>query len=115
MKNKYFVMVVMFLAVISNAYSQEKPPLKTYEFNVGVNHLKTQEQADNITNKIKALSGVSDCYLILIDYNLHFVCTNYDLIDYQIMDQVKIILSENGVGITQVNQTIKSSNHETNK
>lgn len=31
------------------------------------------------------------------------------------MDQVKIILSENGVGITQVNQTIKSSNHETNK
>jgi len=97
-------MVLFFCASI--VFSQEVAPEKTFEFSIGIDHLKTQEQADRISQKIKQINGVKNCTLVLIDYALVFQCTNYDLEKNTILDVVKQVLTEEGAEITIVNREI---------
>lgn len=87
-------------------FSQEVAPLKTFEFSIGINQLKTQSQADQIVQKIEQVKGVKNCSLVLIDYTLTFECTNHDLNTYNIMDVVKQIVHEEGSAITVINRVI---------
>ncbi len=92
----------------SITFSQEQAPLKTFEFSVSVNHLKTQEQADRIVSKMNQVRGVKNCSLVLTDYTLTFQCTNYDMQTYMIIDVMKQIFIEENAEIVLINrQTIK--------
>ena len=89
-------------------HSQEQAPLKTFEFTVSVNHLKTQAQADKVVAKMNQIKGVSNCNLILTEYTLTFQCTNYNLEKYQIIDMMKQIFLEEDAEIMTINrETIK--------
>ena len=101
-------MALFFCASI--AFSQEVAPEKTFEFSIGIDHLKTQQQADKIVSKVKQIKGVENCTLVLIDYVLVFQCTNHDMEKNTIIDVVKQILTEEGAEITSINrETIKEN------
>jgi hypothetical protein len=97
-------MVMLFVLYAGITYSQEKAPLKTYEFNISLNHLKTQDQADKIVAKMQQVKGVRQCSLQLVDYQLVFKCTNEDMNKYQIIDIMKQILTEEGAEVVTINR-----------
>ena len=96
---------LLAIAVSTNSYGQkEEAPLKTFEFSISVNQLKTEEQANHIQSDISAVPGVKNCELVLTRYELTFTCTNYDMNQYQIIDRVKAIIIENGSEIVTINR-----------
>ena len=99
---------LMFLCAlfffITPSFSQEVAPLKTFEFSIGINKLKTQIQADKIIRKIEQIRGVKNCSLVLIDYILKFECTNHDMNSSGVLDVIKQILTEEGSEITTINR-----------
>ncbi|MGV6862023.1 MAG: hypothetical protein ACWA41_09640 [Putridiphycobacter sp.] len=105
------IKLLMLFALIFSAnqiFGQEQAPLKTFQFTVSVNHLKTQEQADKIVEKMNEVKGVENCSLILTEYVLTFTCTNHNLEKYQIIDMMKQIFVEEDAGIVLINrETIK--------
>ncbi|UKN00829.1 hypothetical protein K6119_13930 [Paracrocinitomix mangrovi] len=104
MKRKNSLLLVLFLMLAINGSAQEKAPLKTFEFSISLNKLKTQEQAQSIQQEVSTLKGVKDCGLVLVEYNLTFSCTNHDMNDYMILDRVKVIVVENGAEIVKINR-----------
>jgi hypothetical protein len=107
-KIKLMVLGIALFLCAHESFSQEVAPLKTFEFSIGINQLKTQDQANLIIDKVDQISGVTNCSLVLIDYVLVFQCTNHDLSTYNIMDIVKQVVLEEGADITIINrETIK--------
>ena len=105
--NKIKLMLTIALFFCAHiTFSQEVAPLKTFEFSIGINQLKTQEQADNIVRKIEQIKGIDNCSLILIEYTLVFQCTNHDLQNNLVIDVVKQIIIEEGADITIINREI---------
>lgn len=98
---------LFILALASTSFGQEVAPLKTFDFSISINKLKTQEQADLIKSEISLIPGVKNCALILTDYELTFSTTNHDMSRYQIMDRIKAILIENGSEIVTINREEK--------
>ncbi|HIP37440.1 MAG TPA: hypothetical protein EYG85_11360 [Crocinitomix sp.] len=110
MKIYNFFMVFAIVLYASIGYTQEQAPLKTFEFTISVNHLKTQEQSDRIVTKMNQIKGVDNCHLILTDYVLSFQCTNHNLEKYQIIDMMKQIFIEENAEIISINrETIKKN------
>ena len=99
-----FVIALTFCASIT--YSQEVAPLKTFKFTIGVDHLKTQNQADKITEKVNKIRGINNASLVLINYQLVFNCTNHDMEKYLVIDAVKAIINEEGANLTTINRQI---------
>ncbi|MBD3639289.1 MAG: hypothetical protein HUJ25_18170 [Crocinitomicaceae bacterium] len=105
MKQKHLLtFCLFFLFSVFNTTAQEEAPLKTFEFSISINKLKTEQQASDIRTEVKSLPGIKDCQLVLTDYTLIFSCTNHDLYDYLIMDRIKAIIVENGAEIVNVNR-----------
>lgn len=96
----------LFLS-IGMTYGQEKAPLKTFQFEISINKLKTEQQASDIKTEVSKLPGVNDCQLVLIEYMLKFTCTNHNMNDYLIIDRVKAIVIENGAEIVKINRSEK--------
>lgn len=90
-----------------NVAAQEVAPEKTFEFTIGLNKLKTQEQADNIRNEVALLPGVKNCELELTTYVLVFECTNHDMDKHLIIDRVKEVIINNGSELTIINRTTR--------
>jgi hypothetical protein len=103
---KIYRVLFLFVAILyaSTTFSQEQAPLKKFEFSIGVNHLKTQEQADRIVSKLNQIHGVEKCSLILTDYTLTFQCSNWDLEKYMIIDMMKQIFVEEDAEIVIINR-----------
>lgn len=95
-------------------FSQEIAPEKRFEFTIGINKLKTQNQADKIVSEVEKIRGVENCSLVLINYQLIFECTNHSIEKSGIIDVVKQIIIEEGSEITLINRTTIEEN-ETNK
>jgi hypothetical protein len=106
MTRKNSILLLMFLFIsLGVTYGQEKAPLKTFQFEISINKLKTEQQASDIRTEVSKLPGVKDCQLVLIEYSLEFSCTNHDMNDHKIIDRVKAIVSENGAEIIKINRT----------
>lgn len=107
--NQPCTLVISFFALFLSTigYSQEEAPLKTFEFTITVNKLKTQDQANNITTEVKAIPGIKNAELVLINYELTFDCSNHDMNRYAIMDQVKEVIVRNGAEIITINRREK--------
>ena len=90
----------------SITFSQEVAPLKTFKYTIGVDHLKTEQQANNIANKVNKIKGINNASLVLIDYKLIFECTNHNMEKNSVMDIVKQIILEEGVNLTTINRQI---------
>ena len=94
-----------FLLLALNLNAQEEAPLRTFEYNISLNKLKTEGQAEQIKQEVQSLPGIKNCELILIEYNLRFNCTNHDMTKYLVMDRVKTIILQNGAEIVKTNRT----------
>lgn len=105
-KNSLLLILCLFLS-IGITYGQEKAPLKTFQFEISINKLKTEQQASDIKTEVSKLPGVNDCQLVLIEYMLKFTCTNHNMNDYLIIDRVKAIVIENGAEIVKINRSEK--------
>ena len=101
---------IPFLFIAFQSSAQETAPLKNFEYNISLNRLKTQGQADQIKEEVSLLPGVKNCDLILIEYNIHFECTNHDMTNHIVMDRVKAIILENGSEIINIKRTEKWCN-----
>ena len=95
----------MIFFAVNNVTAQEVAPLKTFHYEVSINKLKTESQAQAIKNEVSKISGVQNCDLILIEYNLTFSCTNHDMTRYQVMDKVKVAIVSNGSEIVNIKRT----------
>jgi hypothetical protein len=102
--SKAFLLVAFMLFAINLTAQQEEAPLRTFEYQISLNKLKTEGQSDQIKQEVASLSGVKNCELILIEYNLTFRCTNHDMTRYLVMDRVKTIILENGAEIVKTNR-----------
>ncbi|MEX1001142.1 MAG: hypothetical protein WDZ35_03425 [Crocinitomicaceae bacterium] len=100
-----FLSFLFLLFSAKTTLGQETAPLKTFDFEVSVNKLKTQGQVDEIVNALNVLKGVQNCEMILREYKLTFSCTNHDMEKYKVMDRLKVILLESGVEIVKVKRT----------
>ena len=96
--------VLLFTSV---SFGQEEAPLKTFEFTISVNQLKTEEQANKIKSEVQEIPGVTEAELVLINYELTFSCTNHDMNRYLIMDKVKDVIVSNGSEIITINRREK--------
>jgi len=106
---KWTILLAIFCFFGLNAGAQqETAPEKTFEFTIGLNKLKTQEQADNIRNEVSLLPGVKSCELELTTYVLVFSCTNHDMNNELILDRVKEIILSNGSELTVINRETKN-------
>jgi len=114
MNNLKDLLLIAIVFCTSISFSQEKAQKKTFEYSIGIDRLKTQEQADKIITKIEQIRGVKNCSLILINYQLIFKCTNHDLHDNGIIDVVKQIITEEGSDITFINRKTITKNEESN-
>ncbi|MCB9224592.1 MAG: hypothetical protein R2780_10015 [Crocinitomicaceae bacterium] len=103
-KNSIFLVLFLFFSV-GVSFGQEEVPLKTFEFNISLNKLKTEQQAADIRNEVGNLPGVKECQLVLIEYNLKFICTNHDMVEHKIIDRIKAIVVELGAEIVNINRT----------
>ncbi|MFT4600656.1 MAG: hypothetical protein ACI857_000832 [Arenicella sp.] len=106
-KNSRAILLLTFLFIGLQSFGQEKAPLKHFEYNINLNRLKTQGQASQIKEEVSLLPGVKNCELILIEYNLHFQCSNHDMMSYNVMDRVKAVIVENGSEIVNIKRTLK--------
>ena len=105
MKNFATILSLVFMVLMtSKAFTQEQAPVKTFDFTISLNKLKTQDQADEIRNAVSHLPGVKNCGLILTSYELTFSCTNHDMNEYLIIDRVKAIILEHGAEIDKINR-----------
>jgi hypothetical protein len=105
-KNSRAIILFAFFFMAANLYAQEKAPLKHFEYDISLNKLKTQNQADLIKNEVSLLKGVKNCELILIEYNLYFECSNHKMTSEKIMDRVKLIILSNGSEIVNIKRTL---------
>lgn len=101
------ILLLLFFIVATNSISQEVAPLKTFEYKIGLNKLKTQDQADLIRTEVSKISGVKNCELILINYELTFTCTNHDMTRYQVMDNIKRAIVKNGSEVVNIERTLR--------
>jgi hypothetical protein len=99
------ILLLVFLFATTISFCQEKAPLKQFEYNISLNKLKTEAQAEQIKDAVSLLPGVKDCELILIEYNLHFECSNHDMTANQVMDRVKTVILQNGSEIVKIKRT----------
>lgn len=106
MTKKLNLLLLLFLFfTVNNLTAQEVAPLKTFHYEVSLNQLKTESQAQAIKSQVSKISGVQNCELVLIEYNLSFTCTNHDMTRYQIMDEVKVAIVSNGSEIVNIQRT----------
>lgn len=104
LKNSKAFLLVAFLLLAFNSSAQEEAPLRTFEYQISLNKLKTEGQSDQIKEEVSRLKGVKNCELILIEYSLTFRCTNHDMKKYLVMDRVKTIILKNGAEIVKTNR-----------
>lgn len=97
-----------FLLFAFNSKAQEVAPLKTFDYQISLNKLKTENQAQLIKSEVAKIQGVKNCELILIDYNLTFSCTNHDMERYSVMDLVKTVIVSNGSEIVTIKRTLQN-------
>lgn len=96
------ILALLFLCANISAFSQEEVPVKTFEFSISINKLKTESQANAIQNEVALLPGVKNCELILINYLLTFSCTNHAMKEFNVMDRIKAIIVSHGAEIVQI-------------
>jgi len=99
--------VLAVLLVLFNsqaAYSQEEAPIKTFEYSIDVDHLKTDEQAQAIADQVNAIEGVENCSLVLIEYKLVFHTTNHAIEKDDILAEVKEVVLRNNAQIVKINR-----------
>ena len=104
---KVFVFMLFCVLLTSVSFGQEQAPLKQFHFDVSINNLKTEQQAEAIKSALSKVEGVANCELVLIEYELRFDCSNHDMNRFHIIDQMKAIVSENGAEIIHVKRTEK--------
>lgn len=99
------ILLLFFFALATNATAQEVAPLKTFDYHISLNKLKTDAQAQNIQLEVSKITGVKNAELILINYALTFSCTNHDMTRYAVMDKVKTVIVSNGSEIVNIERT----------
>lgn len=97
-------LLVVFLAPFYGTSQQEETPLKNFEYQISVDHLKTDTQAQKIADEINAIEGVENCSLILINYMLVFHTSNHALENADILSKVKEIVYRNNAQIVKINR-----------
>lgn len=104
-KNYHVFLFVAFLLFAFSTKAQEVAPLKTFDYQISLNKLKTENQAQLIKSEVSKIQGVKSCELVLIEYNLTFSCTNHDMERYSVMDLVKEVVVSNGSEIVNIKRT----------
>ena len=105
--NSKLLLLLAFLFVAVNSKAQEVAPLKTFDYEISLNKLKTDSQVQAIKTAVSAIKGVKSCALVLIEYKLTFTCTNHDMTAYAIMDNVKYAIVSNGSEIVNIKRTLR--------
>ena len=99
-------LLVFLLGLSFAGFSQtEIAPLRNYQFDIEVSHLKTQSQVDHVNTKLQEIETIENLNFQLIDYKLTFRTTNHALVDDKIIDRVKEILNEEGIQIENLKRT----------
>lgn len=106
---KLLASIILFISMIffgkANA-QEEKAPKKVFEYMIQISHLKNQEQAISALNELKNYNKIERPNIEFLEYKLYFKCTNHNLQEYPVLEQIKAILSKNGIEIDRVERKL---------